>query len=178
MTAVVTRRMVEASQSGARRLPLQAAWGFAATAADLSLWVAGHVDGLKVLALARAFMAIRWDRAVYHDSFAQNGADDAWPDEAWMALRLACLPWPLDAHRNVPADAAMVNRLAACDGATACDLALRRLRSAGLRPAMHAACVDPETARRWAAALAFPISQSLARSMARRLDSNTFKETR
>ncbi len=178
LIAVVTRRLVEASQGSDRHLPLDAAWGFGATPADLSLWVAGQIDSTKVLALARAFMAIRWDRAVRPEPSTWQPSAASWPDEAWMALRLACLPWPLDAHVNVPADEAMVNRLAAGDGSAACDLALRRLRAAGLRPAVYAACADHDTARRWAAALAFPISQSVARSMARRLDSNALKEIR
>ncbi len=178
LIAVVTRRLVEASQSSERHLPLDAARGFGATPADLSLWASGQIDASKVLALARAFMAIRWDRAVRPEKFVWQASAVSWPDEAWMAMRLACLPWPLDTHRNIPADEAMVNRLAAGGGSAACDLALRRLRAAGLRPAVYAACADHGTARRWAAALAFPISQSVARSMARRLDSNALKEIR
>ena len=178
LSAVVTRRLVEASQRGDRHLPIDAAWGFGATPADLSVWLAGEVDAFRVVALARAFMAARWDRAVGLKGPASRLSDATWPDEAWMALRLACLPWPIDTHCNIPADLAMVSRLAAGDGAAAGTLALRRLRSAGLRPAVHGACADPETARHWAAALAFPITRSVARAMARRLDSNALKETR
>jgi CRISPR-associated protein Csx17 len=176
LLAVVTRRLVEASQRAERRLPIDAARGFSATPGDLSAWLSRGVDVPKVVGLARAFMSVRWDRAVVMKNHGSRMPDAAWPDEAWMAIRLACLPWPIDAHYNVPSDAAMVNRLAAGDGATAGDLALRRLRSAGLRPVVHAACADTETARLWAAALAFPVSQSVARAMARRLDSNVFKE--
>lgn len=178
LIAVVTRRLVEASQRAERHLPIEAAWGFGATPGDLSAWLSREVDASKVLGLSRAFMAVRWDRAVVSNDHGSRAPGGEWPDEAWMAIRLACLPWPIDTHCTVPSDAAMVNRLAAGDGAAAGDLALRRLRSAGLRPVVHAACADPQTARHWGAALAFPISRSTARAMARRLDSNALKETR
>lgn len=178
LIAVVTRRLVEASQRAKRHLPIEAAWGFGATPGDLAAWLSREVDVSKVLGLARAFMAISWDRAVVPRDHGSPPSGAEWPDEAWMAIRLACLPWPIDTHCIVPSDAAMVNRLAAGDGATAGDLALRRLRSAGLRLVVHAACADPQTARHWGAALAFPISRSTARAMARRLDPDALKETR
>lgn len=178
LLAVVTRRLVEASQRGARHLPIVGAPDHGARAGDVSQWLAGRLEVSKVLALARALMAVRWDHTVRADPQAPRLSDGNWPDEAWMAIRLACLPWPLESHRNIVADQAMVSRLVAGDGAAAGELAIRRLRAAGLRPAVHATCTDPEIARRWAAALAFPISQPLARQMARRLDSNALKETR
>ena len=95
-----------------------------------------------------------------------------------MALRLACLPWGLDENRAIPVDAAMVRRLIAGDGAAAVEVALRRLRAAGLRPPLQGACVGPATARRWVAALAFPISHGSARAMARCFEPNSQKETR
>ena len=51
---LVSRRLVEASQEGARRLPLVAAPGFGAIPSDLSLLVSGQLDVRRVLALARA----------------------------------------------------------------------------------------------------------------------------
>jgi CRISPR-associated protein Csx17 len=95
-----------------------------------------------------------------------------------MALRLACLPWNLDDNRRIPADDTIVRRLIAGDGATAVEVALRRLRAAGLRPPLQGACADPETARLWAAALAFPVGLRCARAMARRFESNSQKEIR
>ena len=95
-----------------------------------------------------------------------------------MALRLACLPWPITEGSTVHSDEAMVRRLVAGDGAAAVDLALRGLRAAGLRPPLQAACADPATAHRWAAALAFPINQRWARAMARHFTASTRKENR
>jgi CRISPR-associated protein Csx17 len=101
----------------------------------------------------------------------------SWPDEPWIAIRLACLPWPLDERRTVPVDDAVVRRLRAGDAAAAVEIALRRLRAAGLRAPIRAAIADPATAQLWGAALAFPISRRAARVMARRFDPTTQKES-
>ena len=93
-----------------------------------------------------------------------------------MALRLACLPWKLDDNRNIRVDESIVRRLIAGDGAAAVDVALRRLRAAGLRPPLQGACADPPTARLWAAALAFPISFHSARAMVLRFQPSNQKE--
>ena len=143
---------------------------------DLAELIAGNVDLARISALARAFMAVRWDR--WQSIQSEATPRGAWPDEAWMALRLACLPWELDDNRTIPVDDAIVRRLIAGDGAAAVDIALRRLRAAGLRPPLQGACADPVTARLWAAALAFPISFTCARAMARHFESNSQKENR
>jgi CRISPR-associated protein Csx17 len=72
----------------------------------------------------------------------------------------------------------MVRRLTAGDGATAVELALRRLTASGLRPPLRAAFTDAATARLWAAALAFPISKRTARALARRFEPPNPKEIR
>jgi CRISPR-associated protein Csx17 len=83
-----------------------------------------------------------------------------------MALRLACLPWKLDDIKPIGADESILRRLMAGDGSTAVETAVRRLRAAGLRPPLQGASADAATARRWAAALAFPISRDCAHAMA------------
>jgi CRISPR-associated protein Csx17 len=80
------------------------------------------------------------------------------------------LPWPLPDGRRVGVDPAILRRLASGDAATALALALRRLRAAGLRVTVRAGIVPPDTARLWAAALAFPIRRDTAERMAQRLD--------
>lgn len=95
-----------------------------------------------------------------------------------MALRLSCLPWPLAGKQLIYPDDAMVRRLTAGDGAAAVDVALRRLRGAGMRPPLQAAFTDGATARLWAAALAFPISRHCADTMARYFEQSNHKDTR
>jgi CRISPR-associated protein Csx17 len=101
-----------------------------------------------------------------------------WPDEAWLCIRLACSAWPVPsaAGRVPPFDTALLRRLAAGDAAGALHLALRRLRALGVRHGLRVATAPPATARRWAAALAFPISQDTTARIVQRLANPTAQE--
>jgi CRISPR-associated protein Csx17 len=100
-----------------------------------------------------------------------DGDRNEMPEDAWLALRLALLPWPIEKNgRQIPADPAIVRRLDVGDGGAAIELALRRLRIAGIRPSFNGALVDPARARQWGAALAFPITRGAARRAARLID--------
>jgi CRISPR-associated protein Csx17 len=175
--AMVERRLVETAQHGQRRLPLQAARHASAHLDDLALVIAGEVDLDRTLGLARAFMALdgkAW--ASKPPDLRRQPGLEAVPDDAWLAIRLSLLPWPLKDGRRIGCDPAIVRRLAAGDAAAAVDLALRRLRAAGLRATVRGAGADPAIARRWAAALAFPITQRTAERMVRRLDPSFAQE--
>lgn len=175
--ALVERRLIEAAQRGERRLPLVAARGAAARASELSLFLAGHVDADRTLALARALMAIdarRW--AESHCPPQRPPEPVGTPDDAWLAIRLALLPWRLPDRPAIGADPAIVRRLVSGDVASALDLALRRLRAAGVVTTVRTGTVPSATARRWAAALAFPITPATAEVFLRRLAPPTFKE--
>lgn len=176
-SAMVERRLIEGAQRGERRLPLQAATRTAAHPTDLGAVIAGAVDMDRTLALGRALMAL--DRELWPQQFISLSRPQhtEWPDDAWLAIRLAMLPWPLPDGRRIGVDPAILRRLESGDAATAVELALRRLRAAGIHPTVRAATVSPETARLWAAALAFPISQHTAAAFVRRLDPHTLKET-
>lgn len=168
---LLERRLTEASQSGMRAFPLQAAARAAAHPADLSAWLAGRLDTDRTLALARALMAL--NRGLWAEQIvplSRPVRSDVWPDDAWMVLRLAHLVSPLPNGRIVPCDPAILRRLASGDAATAFTLALRRLQAAGLRCSVRAAAVSASSARLWAAALVFPIHPHTAQRLARRLD--------
>jgi CRISPR-associated protein Csx17 len=167
--AIVERRMVEASAKGERRLPLVAAEGCSARLGDLSAFLGGTVDARKVLDLARALMAIRWD-SWSRENCPGLGRSSESPEEAWLALRLACLPWPIARDKQIATEPGIVRRLVAGDGAGATTLALARLRSAGIRPPLQAGVTDGRTARLWAAALVFPIDRGSAWRAAAILD--------
>lgn len=175
--AMVERRLIEAAQRGERRLPLQAATRTAAHPADLAALIAGSVDVDRTLALGRALMAL--DRELWPQQFISLSLPQhtEWPDDAWLAIRLAMLPWPLPDGRRIGVDPAVLRRLESGDAATAVELALRRLCAAGVYPTVRVASVSPETARLWAAALAFPISRRTAMDFVRRLDPHSLKET-
>ena len=174
--ALVDRRLTEACQAGRRSLPLQAAARAAARPADLAALVSGAVDLDRTLALGRALMAL--DRAAWAEQFIEVSRPDEmdWPDDAWLVIRLAHLPWPLrnsqGSELRIGADPAIFRRLVSGDASTAFELALRRLRAAGIQTTVRVAAVAPATARLWAAALAFPITQRTATTFLRRLDPN------
>ncbi len=175
--ALVQRRLVEASQRGDRHLPLVAAPNAAAGRRDLASLLAGGVDLDRTLTLGRAFMALdrkSWDEHHAPALFPSDASD--WPDDAWLAIRLCVLPWPLELRSgfklDVGADPSLVRRLAAGDAESAVRIALRRLQAAGVRCTVCTATASPETARLWAAALAFPITKGTARQFLYQLDPN------
>lgn len=170
--ALVERRLIGAAQRGERRLPLVAASLAAAGPADLAALLAGTVDLDGTMALARALMAVDHAQWATAPCPPQNAPRDAYPDDAWIAVRLALLPGPLPDGRRSGADPAIFRRLAGGDAGTATELARRRLGAAGFRLAVRAAAVPPATARRWAAALAFPLSRATTESFLRRLESH------
>ena len=179
--ALVERRLVEALQRGGRHLPLKAAPHAAAGIADLAGLLSGSVDPNRTLALGRALMALdreKWiDRSIPIElPRAPDRPDENSPDDAWLAIRLCALPWPLGTRSgfelDIGADPAIIRRLASGDAASAVGIALRRLGASGVRCTVRAGAVavPPDTARLWAAALAFPITKSTAARFLRRLD--------
>ena len=175
--AVVERRLVEASQHGRHHLPLQAARRASARVADLAALVEGAVDLDRTLTLARALMALNRRAWAEQVVLAEPSLRvSIWPDDAWLAIRLCMLPWPLRTQSgfelDIGADPAIVRRLATGDATGAFDLASRRLRAAGVRCTVRAGAATPDTARLWAAALAFPISRRTARRFLHRVDPN------
>jgi CRISPR-associated protein Csx17 len=179
--AAVWRRLVEAAQDGNRggkRTPaLFPGRRASARTGDLGRLLAGDVDINRTMGLARAMLAVdwrKWRAAPVSLGSAKRGIV---PDDAWIAVRLACLPFPLPPEdRQLPFDPSILRRLEAGDAAAAVNLSLRRLRSAGIRATVRAAAASPDVARLWAAALAFPIHSKTADQLLARIDPNTIKE--
>lgn len=175
--ALVQRRLVEASQRGERHLPLQAASHASASISDLAALLTGEVDLDHTLTLARAFMALNrkaWKSWAQKCALERPRVSD-WPDDAWLAIRLCTLPWPLEMRQsgfklNIGTDPALIRRLAAGDAASAFRLASRHLKAAGVGCTIRSGAAPPDTARLWAAALAFPITKTTARNFLSRLD--------
>ncbi|MYF19788.1 MAG: type I-U CRISPR-associated protein Csx17 [Synechococcus sp. SB0677_bin_5] len=174
--ALVQRRLVEASQHGGRHLPLDAARQASASIADLTALLTGGVDLDRTLALARVLMALdhrAW--AAWSKKYTMEQPHDSeWPDDPWLAIRLCTLPWPLRVKSgfelDIGADPVLVRRLATGDATTAFVIASRRLRAAGVRCTIRSGAAPPETARLWAAALAFPITKTTAKRFLSHLD--------
>jgi CRISPR-associated protein Csx17 len=178
--ALVTRRLIESTQSGSRRLPLEATFRADAHPSDLARLIAGGVDLDRTLRLARAFMAIDAKKWVDHRHalpLPEKPDRDQRPDDGWIAIRLALLPWTLekakpDADVSFPgADPAIFRLLESGDGNAprAVELAVRRLRAKGIAIPFLTASVNPDASRLWAAALAFPISKNTAITLCTRV---------
>lgn len=161
LVAIVERRLIEAGMRGQRRSWLVAAPGCGARLGDLARFLSGTVDLDKILGLARAFMAIKWDEWS-RPQLPRAASSAEMPEECWLAVRLACLPWSLTADKDIPADMRLVRLLNSGDAGRAIEIACSRLRSAGIRPPIQAGVTDALSARRWAAALAFPIHRDTA----------------
>jgi CRISPR-associated protein Csx17 len=173
--AIVLRRFIDSPDDAGGYFPLKGATKCGAALPDLAALIDGHVDLQRVVKLARALMAIdwrQWNRSGNEHAPRFPGGNNH-PDEAWLAIRLACLPWKLGDF-EIKAEHTMVRRLLAGDGTAAANIANRRLRSCGLRVPFDAVISDDDTAARWAAALAFPVSQSTARRAANILNPKTF----
>ena len=169
LLAIVERRTIESTQKGSRHPRILAAPGAGACLSDLTAWISGELDTFKCVELARAFMAVeweKWDPRTFNVTPRGNGNP---PEEAWVALRLNALPWPLDKERDIPFDPAIVRRLGAGGLAEAVQLALRRLAAHGIRSTIRFGLGNTVLARRWGSALAFPISSHSAHCMLHQL---------
>lgn len=170
--ALLGRRLVETEQKGERELALRAAKRASASVGDLGRLLAGEVDVQRVMRLALALMALNrkdWSNVPCPAVWPKGPVK--WPDDAWMAIRLSFAPFPLppDDTRIYP-DPAILRRLESGDVASAVQSALQRLRARGIGVTVRASTASPQTARLWAAALAFPISKNTAAGFRRRLD--------
>jgi CRISPR-associated protein Csx17 len=171
LAAIVERRLIEAAQQGQRRSRLVAAAGCGARFADLAQFLSRAVDLERLFGLARAFMALDWKKWDKHHAQAlRRSQEDDIPEECWLAVRLCCLPFAIDENHDIPADERIVRLLLAGDATRAIALARQRLQSVGIRPPMYAGTTDSAMARRWAAALAFPIHRGTAQRAMKRLD--------
>ena len=161
LSALVERQLVEAAQTGERRLRLVASRGCEARLADLADFVAGTLDLDKLFGLACALMAVKWNQGKSKTATRGLSTNDI-PDEGWLAVRLCHLPWPLNSDKTIPADSRILRLLTSGQSIRAIDIALRRLESAGIQPPLQAGVTDETSALRWAASLAFPISRHSA----------------
>ncbi len=174
--SLVQRRLVEAAQGGQRTLPLFPARWASADRADLAQLLAGQVDVDRTMHLARAFTAISSRHWTAHPYRTTSPRADVYPEDAWLAVRLALSPWPLPDGRTIAGDPAIVRRLHSGDAFGATKTALERLVAAGIKATVRLAAVGPATARLWAAALAFPIGRATAAHFLHRIDANSMKE--
>jgi CRISPR-associated protein Csx17 len=168
--AVVLRRIQYAEKTSDDGFSLVPERGASAAPSDLALLLAGRVNFDLTVKLARALMALNRRQWRVNPRPLDTCPDDAYPDDAWLTIRLSLSGFPLPPEdRRVPLDPAIPRRLQSGDAASAVRTALQRLRSVGIRAPVRFAAVSPKTARLWAAALAFPVDKATATGFFRRL---------
>lgn len=164
LLALLQRR----SMHSGNHLALMGRPGYCASPSDISALVGGCVDLRKTLQLARAFLALNRRRVPTIASVP--GAD--LPPPIYSLFRLATLPWPLEVNGGtipIRYDPAIVVRLASGGRDSlrvAGEMAIRRLKAAGLTPVIRQIAGDESVARRIALSLAFPISKRTAAQLA------------
>lgn len=179
--ALVRRRIVEAGKENLAHLPLVPVRGAEASLEDLARLLAGQLDEVRILKLARPLMALDWQELRVPWQAGRSGLGAAGILGLYGLIRLAHSPGPLRLTRaaepiNIRLDPAIFARLATGDLAAATTIAVRRLSASGLRPYFRQAVGTPETARRLAAALAFPNNERDAAVLARRLTRPTLND--
>jgi CRISPR-associated protein Csx17 len=168
LVAIVERRIIEAEKKGQRCAQLVAAPGCGTHLGDVAQFLSDTIDMPKLIGLARALMATKWDKwssTIYSRPRVSTEA----PDAGWLAIRLAFLPWPID-DKTIPTDPSLVPLLNSGNAGRAIEVACCRLRASGIRPPMQGGVASPQAARRWAASLAFPIDYKTATSSLKNFD--------
>lgn len=161
--AVVQRRLIEAERTSKRILPLVANFRCGARLEDIDQFIAGAVDDQQIFDLSRALMAVQWnlvrpEHMPESIAIKSTGGSRMVPDEAWLMLRLAHLPRALRDGRSIPVEPSIVRLLQSNSAHRAIEIAIRRLRSSGIQPPLYSGNADENTARRWAAAIVFPLT--------------------
>lgn len=156
------RRLIESAKDASRSVGQYA--GVFASLADIAAFLRGALDTERILALARALMAVD-----YKDGPRPSAPPtDELPDDIFALFRFCLAPhhWKTD----IPVRADIFRRLASGDLATASRLAAAHLGAHGHRPPLSLAAGD---ARLLAAALAFPLSSTSCDTLSRSFISST-----
>lgn len=176
LIALAIRRSIDPSPSARGTLGLASPPGANVSIADLAVFLDGHLDDRRIVALAWPLLAIRW-RAFKPPSFRSESPTVALSSNvtAFALFRSAALMAPpLDHNAEYPrVDPSMLRALEGGDSVRASGIAVRRLRAVGLKPKLGFVSVSPRSARRLLASLMMPLSQRDARAIARQVFSNT-----
>lgn len=149
--AMIDRRLVESAKDASRSVGQDA--GVFASLADIAVFLRGARDTGRILSLARALMAVDYEDKPRLSIPPANEM----PDDTFALFRFCLAPRNWQKDIPIPARADIFRRLASGDLATASRLAAAHLRAHGHIPPLSLAAGD---ARRFAAALAFPLSRA------------------
>ena len=169
LNAILTRRLMRTRQSGVKgwqdRSPRTAAL------ADVTAFIEGRTNDALLADLIWGLSLLDWQAVSQEDSSHTPQLKDPAPLErtsefqamavpsSFYALLRLCFQRPAFDSDPIPLMPAILHRAINGDGLAASELAARRLRSSGAVPLVKSLPVAPDTARRTAAAILFPISR-------------------
>jgi CRISPR-associated protein Csx17 len=143
LASVLARRMMDADRTNCQSNPLRA--DISVTPEDISSFIEGRVDETLLQDLLFGFMLIKWDNRPKVRS-ATDELHQRWHtsgngrivDRSWAILKLLFLPYPLRIPEgkaiSIRPEPSIVPLLRAGRTGDACEIAKRRLMSAGLTP--------------------------------------------
>jgi CRISPR-associated protein Csx17 len=165
LIATMHRRLIAYSRgAGGDFIPLRLSSDhLSARLADIQAFLQQSVDDGRILAIARALMAIDFSKAE-ESATADHSRDPLGGLALYGILRLA-LPvtkfWvPEHGEVQVRCNPTIFHRLRGGDVSAAVTIAARQLSAAGLRPRLRLGVGSPALARRLAASMAFGISRT------------------
>jgi len=156
MNSVMARRLVLAIKSGVRAWP-DTGRRFARLA-DIAAFIEGRVNFMRFAELLWGLCLLDWAK-VSPSPWPIADDEGSLPGATFGLLKL-CFAGAAVRDVEVPVVAEIHQRAAAGNGATATQLAARRLRASGLPAAVERIHQQGESVRRAAAALLFPLSHT------------------
>ncbi|MDB4731511.1 type I-U CRISPR-associated protein Csx17 [bacterium] len=172
MLNVIQRRIIDVLKSGkeANKKELQAPlYGYLnASLGDISKFIAGEIDDQRIESLLKGFILIDWSSLSKDQWVALQGPQEPKPDAAYSLLKLCHLNSSID-EKSIRLDPRISHLAISGKISEATQVASRRLRASGFRPALEQVYLTGEAAKRTAAALLFPLNESSARQLLKRV---------
>lgn len=158
MNAIFSRRLVLAQQSDAEKNLVDRSV-CPVHFSDLAAFIDGELDDELIGELVWGLALVDWQTVKPEDLPAAPREHEIAPSAFYALLKL-CFTAPLPGDEPVPLMPAIHRRAARGAGASASELAARRLRASGSAAAVEKIPVTGTVARRTAAALLFPIRKN------------------
>lgn len=155
LNAIFSRRLVLAQQRGTEK-NISDRSVCLARFADLTAFIDGEVDDGLIAELLWGLALLDW-QVVKPEDLPDAPREAEIAPSAFYALLKLCFTRPAPDEEPVPLMPVIHRRAARGDGASASELAARRLRASGFAPAIQTIPITGKLARRTAAALLFPI---------------------
>jgi CRISPR-associated protein Csx17 len=157
MNAVMGRRLLLATREGTHSWPDT---GRAyASLGDITAFIEGRIDFARFARLSRGLCLVDWPQVSYESSAIAKSDDGSFPGATFALMKL-CHAGTSVREAVIPLAPDIHQRAAAGNGASATQLASRRLRASGLPTAVEQTHHRGDAVRRGAAALLFPICRS------------------